>query len=117
MILYKAIKYKIIDFCLDALFSNIHKNTSNKNSQVTVEQLFPGMYLSEVSYGNSIKLTGCMIQSIEQDMEVGGVGKFVLVTFTFTDKYLGGNISERTESNVFSKYIRKGGYSNWKFII
>ena len=50
MILYKAIRYKIIDYCLSILFDRLNENF-NAFKKIYAKDLYPGMTLRKIKYG------------------------------------------------------------------
>ncbi len=53
MILYKAIKYSILDYCLNSICDSVLKNFSRLNGHIQIlriEDLAPGMYIKRMEF-------------------------------------------------------------------
>jgi hypothetical protein len=63
MIFYKAIKYKILDICVDLFFGRLLKNIAVTPTRVGIEDLHPDMCLSKIVYGD-MEFIECKIISV-----------------------------------------------------
>ena len=50
MVIYKIIKYKILEFCLDSLFNGIARNFSDRKYIVKLSELPIGTRIKQVEY-------------------------------------------------------------------
>ncbi len=75
MIFYKALKYKILEFCVDSMFNSIFRNFSKSDSKVGLKDLRRGMRVSYLEEGGRI-YTDCyfeFINRIEVDLSMHGI--------------------------------------------
>lgn len=82
MILYKAIKYKILDYCLDKMFDGISRNFSSKIS-ISVHDVKVGMVLSRIE-SNGYWWENCVIRNVFESEARGGL-KSVKFKFSKTN--------------------------------
>jgi hypothetical protein len=105
-----------MDLCIGALFSNLEKNIQRRTATVPATELVPGMYLSAISYRDTMQFERCYITSVEQDKTIGGIGNFVLITFTYETKYMNNEpIDPDGQVKIFSKYVSTKRSSGWQF--
>lgn len=81
MILYKAIKYSILDYCLDVFFEKFGINLANLSNTMKFEDLKEGMILSKILIYDKRGLRtwdSCKIRAIKQG------NLFIIIEFDFT---------------------------------
>jgi hypothetical protein len=54
MVIYKAIRYKILEFCLDSLFTGIARNFSDRKNLVRLSELPVGTQIKQVEYNGKV---------------------------------------------------------------
>jgi hypothetical protein len=107
MIFYQAIKYQLIDYCLDALFEGLFRNLKKFPNTMTSEKVELGMHFSRMIYTNIDN------QYYKKDLTD------VLVTEIFTDSQRRKWICVIGTRDNERKRFTFGpvGLSNWLFVI
>jgi hypothetical protein len=84
MIFYKALKYYILDFCIENFFKVLEKNIHHhKMDIIFLESLTKGMRLKQMEvYGS--KYTNCLIWDIKRETGSDGV-VWYMITFSFDE--------------------------------
>ena len=64
MILYKAIKYTFLDYCIETLFNQILNNILIKENFIELKDLHPGMRFKEMTGGGTV-FYDCIISYVK----------------------------------------------------
>ena len=62
MVIYKAIKYTILEFCLESLFRGIVRNFADKKNMVKLSELAMGTEIKQVEY-NGRFYYNCIVEA------------------------------------------------------
>lgn len=95
MIFYKAIKYTILDYCIEKLFNQIYKNLKNPSSnwdsigmKLDMEDLAEGLFVSKLRiYLDSVQMwmeyPNCTIYTIRRNNYTSSYRTLWEISFTF----------------------------------
>ncbi len=106
MILYKAIKYCIIDYCINRIFGDIGRNFMKSSEIIPITQVIPGMNVSRIVFDN-IQYFNCVIKKLQH--RVGRFGnlsgkKYMKIEFKY--EYVIGSDGERIDLGDNAHAIR-----------
>ena len=106
MILYKALKYKLLDVALSILFDRIFFNVNNRPNRVFLEDLYEGQQLSIIE-NRGLIFKKCIIKKIVTFDDFYGSRKVLCYRVVFSHNsfaYKNDGVDDIDESGIESLY-------------